>query len=89
MLCPECRAALTGAAPSRVRPVPEPPGLPVVHAAAPYEDEVRAVLLAHKERGALTLAGPLGAALAGAVRAGLGHARLLVPERRLMAWRGG
>ncbi|MDQ1028811.1 putative amidophosphoribosyltransferase [Streptomyces umbrinus] len=71
VLCPECRAALTGAVPSRVRPEPEPPGLPVVHAAAPYEDEVRAVLLAHKERGALMLAGPLGAALAGAVRAGL------------------
>jgi predicted amidophosphoribosyltransferase len=48
-----------------------PPGLPVVHAAAPYGDAVRAVLLAHKERGALGLAGPLGAALAGAVRAGL------------------
>ncbi|MEU0649787.1 ComF family protein [Streptomyces umbrinus] len=71
VLCPECRAALTGAVPSRVRPEPEPPGLPVVHAAAPYEDEVRAVLLAHKERGGLMLAGPLGAALAGAVRVGL------------------
>ncbi|MGA6220601.1 ComF family protein [Streptomyces umbrinus] len=71
VLCPECRVALTGAVPSRVRPEPEPPGLPVVHAAAPYEDEVRAVLLAHKERGALMLAGPLGAALAGAVRVGL------------------
>ncbi|TPQ17450.1 ComF family protein, partial [Streptomyces sporangiiformans] len=71
VLCPECRAALVGAAPRRVRPVPEPPGLPVVYAAAPYEDEVRAALLAHKERGALMLAGPLGEALAGAVRAGL------------------
>jgi predicted amidophosphoribosyltransferase len=70
VLCPECRAALDGAAPSRVRPVPEPPGLPVVHAAARYEDSVRAVLLAHKERGVLGLAGPLGTALAGAVRAG-------------------
>ncbi|MCX4859791.1 ComF family protein [Streptomyces canus] len=69
VLCPECRAALNGAAPSRVRPVPEPPGLPVVHAAARYADSVRAVLLAHKERGALGLAGPLGTALAGAVRA--------------------
>ncbi|MFI6660088.1 ComF family protein [Streptomyces sp. NPDC050523] len=74
VLCPECRAALSGAAPGRVRPVPEPPGLPVVHAAARYADEVRAVLLAHKERGALALAGPLGTALAGAVRAGLGQA---------------
>ncbi|MEV5882000.1 ComF family protein [Streptomyces sp. NPDC052020] len=71
VLCPRCRAALSGAAPRRVRPEPEPPGLPAVHAAAPYADEVRAVLLAHKERGALALAGPLGAALAGAVRAGL------------------
>ncbi|MGX1131083.1 putative amidophosphoribosyltransferase [Streptomyces glaucescens] len=74
VLCPECRAALSGAAPCRVRPVPEPPGLPAVHAAARYGDEVRAVLLAHKERGALALAGPLGAALAGAVRAGLREA---------------
>ncbi|MFD5797444.1 ComF family protein [Streptomyces diastatochromogenes] len=71
-LCPRCRTALGGAAPRRVRPVPEPPGLPVVHAAAPYAAEVRALLLAHKERGALALAGALGAALAGAVRAGLG-----------------
>lgn len=71
VLCPECRAVLTGTAPSRVRPVPELPGLPVVHAAARYTDEVRAVLLAHKERGALALAAPLGEALAEAVRAGL------------------
>ncbi|WNM35505.1 ComF family protein [Streptomyces sp. Li-HN-5-11] len=71
VLCPQCRAALSGAAPRRVRPAPEPPGLPAVHAAAPYADEVRAALLAHKERGALALAGPLGTALAGAVRAGL------------------
>ncbi|MFE6283066.1 ComF family protein [Streptomyces sp. NPDC057877] len=71
VLCPECRAALSGDEPRRVRPLPEPRGLPVVHAAAGYSDEVRAVLLAHKERGALALARPLGAALAGAVRAGL------------------
>ncbi|MFE9765803.1 ComF family protein [Streptomyces sp. NPDC005808] len=88
VLCPECRAALTGAAPSRVRPVPEPVGLPVVHAAAPYEDEVRAALLAHKERGALPLAVPLGAALAGAVRAGLEQGRLPGPGGRLMAAEG-
>ncbi|MFI7340127.1 ComF family protein [Streptomyces sp. NPDC050085] len=70
-LCARCSAALRGAAPRRVRPRPEPAGLPVVHAAAPYRDAARAALLAHKERGALGLAGPLGAALAGAVRAGL------------------
>ncbi|WP_405881808.1 phosphoribosyltransferase family protein [Streptomyces sp. NBC_00169] len=71
VLCPECRAALTGAVPSRVRPMPEPSGLPATYATAPYADEVRAMLLAHKERGALALAGPLGAALAGAVRVGV------------------
>ncbi|MER6225569.1 ComF family protein [Streptomyces sp. 900105755] len=71
VLCDGCRAALSGAVPRRVRPVPEPSGLPAVYAAAPYADEVRAALLAHKERGALALAGALGAALAGAVRAGL------------------
>lgn len=68
-LCEECARALHGAAARRARPVPEPAGLPVVHAAAPYADAVRAVLLAHKERGALGLARPLGVALAGAVRA--------------------
>ncbi|MGX1564408.1 ComF family protein [Streptomyces sp. NPDC055506] len=75
VLCAKCRAVLSGAVAHRVRPEPEPPGLPVVHAAARYADEVRATLLAHKERGALVLAGPLGAALAGAVRAGLSGAR--------------
>ncbi|GAA5217513.1 ComF family protein [Streptomyces thinghirensis] len=75
VLCPRCRTALSGAAPCRARPVPEPPGLPVVHAAARYADEVRAALLAHKERGVLALTAPLGVALAGAVRAGLREAR--------------
>ncbi|MET9168959.1 ComF family protein, partial [Streptomyces cellulosae] len=59
VLCDRCRTALSGGA-RRVRPAPEPRGLPPVHAAAPYADEVRAVLLAHKERGALALARPLG-----------------------------
>ncbi|MFI6933509.1 ComF family protein [Streptomyces sp. NPDC050287] len=95
VLCPECRAALSGAVPRRVRPVPEPPGLPVVHAAARYADAVRATLLAHKERGALALAAPLGVALAGAVRAGVAawgdEAVVLVPvpsARRAVRARG-
>ncbi|MFH9978221.1 ComF family protein [Streptomyces sp. NPDC017179] len=71
VLCPRCRAALSHGAPRRVRPVPEPYGLPAVYAAARYADAARAALLAHKERGALALARPLGAALAGAVGAGL------------------
>ncbi|GAB2772439.1 ComF family protein [Streptomyces chlorus] len=74
VLCARCRTALSGAAPRRVRPEPEPAGLPVTHAAARYEDGVRATLLAHKERGALALTRPLGEALAGAVRAGLREA---------------
>jgi predicted amidophosphoribosyltransferase len=84
-LCRECAGALHGSAARRARPVPEPAGLPVVHAAAPYEDAVRAVLLAHKERGALGLARPLGVVLAGAVRAAVPRAArgagplLLVP----------
>ncbi|WP_030209847.1 phosphoribosyltransferase [Streptomyces bikiniensis] len=90
-LCPECAAALTGTGPRRVRPAPEPAGLPAVHAAAPYAGVVREVLLAHKERGVLALAGPLGEALAGAVEtaagavAGAGEGPLLlvpVPSSR-------
>ncbi|MCO8304946.1 ComF family protein [Streptomyces sp. RKCA744] len=68
-LCDRCRTALDGSGARRVEPSPAPPGLPVVHAAVDYADEARAVLLAHKERGALRLARPLGEALAGAVRA--------------------
>ncbi|MEU9704585.1 ComF family protein [Streptomyces sp. NPDC047981] len=72
-LCPPCGEELSGSGPRRVRPSPEPAGLPVVHAAAPYADAVRSVLLAHKERGALWLAEPLGDALAGAVEAAAGR----------------
>ncbi|MET8183678.1 ComF family protein [Streptomyces sp. NPDC005336] len=68
-LCDRCREALRGSGARRVLPSPVPPGLPVVHAAVEYADEARAVLLAHKERGVLRLAWPLGEALAGAVRA--------------------
>lgn len=94
-LCAECRRALArdGRGAWRVRPRPSPAGLPRVWAGAPYADEVRAVLLAHKERGALRLAGPLGAVLAGAVRGLLpgGGPLLLVPvpsARRAVAGRG-
>ncbi|MGW6690961.1 ComF family protein [Streptomyces sp. NPDC054961] len=69
-LCGACRSALSGAGAARACPSPRPAGLPVVHAAAAYEEAVRAVVLAHKERGALPLAGVLGGALAAAVRAG-------------------
>ena len=94
-LCEECASGLASL-PCRVRPAPEPVGLPEVHAAAPYENAVRAMLLAHKERGALGLAGALGGALAAAVRAGAGQVGeagplLVVPvpsARRATAGRG-
>ncbi|MER5967790.1 ComF family protein [Streptomyces sp. NPDC002057] len=99
-VCPSCRDALTGdgEGPRRVRPSPEPAGLPVVHAVAPYADAVRELLLAHKERGALPLARPLGGALAVAVEAAAGGVEgpealplLLVPvpsSRRSVRARG-
>jgi predicted amidophosphoribosyltransferase len=92
-LCERCTGLLGGAASARrVRPSPEPPGLPPVYAAGRYGDEVRAVVLAHKERGALGLARPLGTALAGAVRrVGAAGPLLLVPvpsARRAVARRG-
>lgn len=73
-LCDGCRKALCAGPALRVRPMPEPAGLPPLFAAAAYADEVRAVLLAHKERGELPLAGPLGRALAVSVAAAAGAA---------------
>ncbi|WP_406085778.1 ComF family protein [Streptomyces virginiae] len=70
LVCAECRDELSGAVEGPVRPSPRPAGLPVVRAAAVYEGAVRSLLLAHKERGALPLAGVLGAALAVAVVGG-------------------
>ncbi|MCF2533921.1 ComF family protein [Yinghuangia soli] len=96
-VCPACRAHLRQQ-PREVRPDPVPAGLPAVFAAAPYEGPVRAVLIAHKEYGAHAATGPLGAALAAAVRAALpaagadrGRGPLLVPVpsgRRAVRARG-
>ncbi|MFE4638642.1 ComF family protein [Streptomyces sp. NPDC056773] len=70
VLCGDCRSELSGAGAGPVRPSPCPAGLPAVYAATAYREAVRAVVLAHKERGALPLAAALGGALAAAVRAG-------------------
>ncbi|GAA0281585.1 hypothetical protein GCM10010302_19250 [Streptomyces polychromogenes] len=99
LLCGACRAALGGAGAGPVAPAARwagPAGLPPVFAAARYEGAARAVVLAHKERGALPLAGPLGGALAAAVAAaragGAGAGELaLVPvpsARRTLRARG-
>ncbi len=72
LLCAAC-AALLGRAPlGPVRPRPCPAGLPPVRAFSPYAGEVQALLLAHKERGALGLTRPLGRALARTIGAGSG-----------------
>lgn len=63
-LCEACREALRAAPLGRWRPSPCPPGLPPVHAFAPFDGPVRALLLAHKEHGRLALSRPLGTALA-------------------------
>ncbi|WP_182441799.1 ComF family protein [Streptacidiphilus sp. PB12-B1b] len=67
-LCPDCRNLLEGARPTPARPTAAPADLPEVFAATPYAGAVRQILLAHKERGALRLAHPLGTALAATVR---------------------
>lgn len=68
-LCPRCEHELRGGeSVRRVAPDPAPAGLPTVYAATTYADVARATLLAHKERGALRLVTPLGAALAAAIR---------------------
>ncbi len=62
-LCPSCEVELAA------RPMLREAFGVVVGCAGPYEEPTRSVLLAHKERGRLGLARPLGAALAAAVSA--------------------
>lgn len=69
-LCRRCAAALRGP-PHRVRPTPEPPGLPPVYASAAYDSAVARIVNAHKEHARLELAAPLGRALAAAVEAAI------------------
>jgi predicted amidophosphoribosyltransferase len=70
-LCRPCAAILTEAASAplgRTAPTPVPPGFPRrAAAAASYDGVLRAVLVAHKEKGRLGLVRPLGRALAAAV----------------------
>lgn len=68
--CADCAQVLHAAA-SRplgvTRPDPVPLGFPRAAAAGVYDGAIRGALLAHKERGQLSLARPLGRALAAAV----------------------
>jgi predicted amidophosphoribosyltransferase len=67
-LCPRCGAALAGSTARPTAPDPPPPGLPPCHTLGTYQGMLRQLILSYKERGRLGLAGPLGRALAGAVR---------------------
>lgn len=62
-LCLRCGSSLE-ALPFRACPSPCPAGLPPVFAVAQYDAVPRAALVAHKEQGRLSLAKPLGRALA-------------------------
>jgi predicted amidophosphoribosyltransferase len=74
-VCAACRAALRAAKPFRAWPDPVPLGLCPPTATTSYGDEVRELIVAHKEHGRYPLAAPLGEALALAVRSGLGAGR--------------
>ncbi|HEX3932387.1 MAG TPA: ComF family protein [Nocardioides sp.] len=70
-LCRACHATLHPC-PAPAWPSPAPAGLTAPWAASAYAGTVRAMILAHKERGVLALADPLGELLAAAVDAALG-----------------
>jgi predicted amidophosphoribosyltransferase len=81
-LCPGCAAAFCAVRPQRVRPDPEPAGLPPTFALAAYDGAVRAALLAYKEKGRHGLSAALGDQLARVVARGagtIGAGLLLVP----------
>ncbi|MEQ6903545.1 hypothetical protein ABLM29_20685, partial [Nocardioides sp. YIM 152588] len=69
-LCRGCLRALPDAA-RAAWPTPAPPGLAPPYATGAYEGALRAMVLAHKERGVHALAHPLGRLLATAARAAL------------------
>ena len=86
VLCRSCAALLPHTA-VPTWPSPTPEGLAATFAGAAYDGLVRAVVLAHKERGVLALAGPLGRLLAGAAAAAVEEAAgpvvlVPVPSRR-------
>lgn len=69
-LCRACEEALPATA-SPTRPDPCPAGLAPTYATGAYDATLRALVLAHKERGLRSLGGPLGRQMARSVAAGV------------------
>ncbi|GAA4808555.1 hypothetical protein GCM10025786_10600 [Nocardioides caeni] len=67
-LCAACRADLPDTA-TQSWPTPTPPGLVPPFATGAYDDVLRALVIAHKERGILALGAPLGSLLACSITA--------------------
>jgi predicted amidophosphoribosyltransferase len=67
-LCVRCGSILARSTARPTAPDPPPPGLPPCHTLGAYQGMLRELILSYKERGRWGLAGPLGRALARAVR---------------------
>lgn len=80
-VCPDCRGALAGV-PVRAVPDRAPAGLPPVWTVAGYDGVVRALVIAHKERGRLDLSGLLASALARAAAMVRADVVVWVPSSR-------
>lgn len=83
-VCPSCRSLLRARAPRVTRPDSPPPCFPVTVTCSPYDDLLRGLVSAHKDRGALGLSPLLADRLAQSVHALLTAVRatgplLLVP----------
>lgn len=82
-VCDACLESLAQS-PAETRPLPAPEGLPPCVTTGVYDGPLRELILAYKERGRRTLAGPLGYALAAAIVAGLSHADGGAEARRVV-----
>ena len=77
-VCPDCRTALAARHPRWARPDPCPAGFPRTVTSSPYDQLLRGLVNAHKERQALGLTPVLGRRLAQSVH-GLLRARNVAP----------
>lgn len=73
-VCPGCRARLRALRPYLTSPEPAPEGFPVTATCSAYDDLVRGLVIAHKERSALGLSPVLADRLAQGVHALLSQA---------------